>query len=234
MGAVVLARDDEVVRPGGAWPATGAPESRRGLAQAPLPAGEGVGRGLTKPMSSAPAGGCHIGRGLLPLMPRVMGLFAADAWCRSPRRQTLKSPLPAGEGLGRGLTKSMSSARAGGCHIRHGLLPLMALRDEAFCRRRMAPLAAEADAQIPSPRGRGVGERANEVSAFRLPVLRPHPRWLFVFMALRQGFSSRTHGAARRGGPTFFARAKKVGKETRPRRHALRFAQGPRVVREFS
>ena len=42
------------------------------------------------------------------------------------------------------------------------------------------------------------------------------------------------HGAAGRGGVPFFARAKKGTKETRPRRHALRFAPGPRAGREFS
>ncbi len=35
-------------------------------------------------------------------------------------------------------------------------------------------------------------------------------------------------------GPTFFACAKKVGKETHPWRRALRFAPGPQSVREFS
>ena len=41
-------------------------------------------------------------------------------------------------------------------------------------------------------------------------------------MASRDNFSLRRHGAARRGGPTFFACAKKVGKESTPRRSARR------------
>ena len=71
------------------------------------------------------------------------------------------------------------------------------------------------EASSPSPCGRGVGVRANEVHAFELPWLSPHPRWRSGSMVLRYGFSisSRWHRWPR--GPYFLC----LCKESKQRKH---------------
>ncbi|MDR7070758.1 hypothetical protein J2X02_003627 [Pseudoxanthomonas japonensis] len=87
----------------------------------------------------------------------------------------------------------------------------------------------------PSPTGRGVGVRGNGVCVIGLPLLSPHPRWLFGSMALREASPIRFRWRRLpRGALLFFACAKKSKQKKHTPAVRPPQAAGSQSRREFS